>query len=91
MADAALLELRQASVIFNGAAAVDRVSLSVRRGEFVVLRGATGSGKSTVLKLLAGLVKPTSGEVIVAGDRVDSFSEMERRWLRRSIDRKSVV
>lgn len=85
MADAALLELRQASVIFNGAAAVDRVSLSVRRGEFVVLRGATGSGKSTVLKLLAGLVKPTSGEVIVAGDRVDSFSEMERRWLRRSM------
>lgn len=46
MADAALLELRQASVIFNGAAAVDRVSLSVRRGEFVVLRGATGSGKA---------------------------------------------
>ena len=85
MADAALLELRQASVIFNGAAAVDRVSLSVRRGEFVVLRGATGSGKSTVLKLLAGLVKSTSGEVVVAGDRVDSFSEMERRWLRRSM------
>lgn len=85
MADAALLELRQASVVFNGAAAVDRVSLSVGRGEFIVLRGATGSGKSTILKLLAGLVKPTSGEVIVAGDRVDGFSEMERRWLRRSM------
>jgi len=37
------------------------------------------------LKLLAGLVRPTSGEVIVAGDRVDHFNEMERRWLRRSM------
>ena len=64
---------------------VDRVSLTVGRGEFVLLRGPTGSGKSTVLKLLAGLVRPTSGEVIVAGDRVDHFNEMERRWLRRSM------
>lgn len=72
-------------MILDGAAAVDRVSLSVGRGEFVVLRGPTGSGKSTVLKLLAGLVQPTAGEVIVAGDRVDAFNEMERRWLRRSM------
>ena len=85
MAEAPLLELRRASVVFDGAAAADRVSLAVGRGEFVVLRGATGSGKSTVLKLLAGLVQPTAGEVIVAGDRVDEFNEMERRWLRRSM------
>lgn len=80
-----LLELRSASVILDGSAAVDRVSFAVGRGEFVLLRGATGCGKSTVLKLLAGLVKPTRGEVIVAGDRVDHFNEMERRWLRRSM------
>lgn len=80
-----LLELRSASVVLDGAAAADRVSFAVGRGEFVLLRGATGSGKSTVLKLLAGLVQPTQGEVIVAGDRVDRFSEMERRWLRRSM------
>ena len=85
MDGAPLLELRQASVVFDGAAAVDRVSLSVGRGELVVLRGPTGSGKSTVLKLLAGLVSPTAGEVIVAGDRVDAFNETERRWLRRSM------
>ena len=51
----------------------------------MLMIGPTGSGKSTVLKLLAGLVRPTSGEVIVAGDRVDHFNEMERRWLRRSM------
>ena len=80
-----LLELHSTSVIIDGSVVVDRVSLTVGRGEFVLLRGPTGSGKSTVLKLLAGLVRPTSGEVIVAGDRVDHFNEMERRWLRRSM------
>ena len=78
-----LLELHSTSVIIDGSVVVDRVSLTVGRGEFVLLRGPTGSGKSTVLKLLAGLVRPTS--VIVAGDRVDHFNEMERRWLRRSM------
>ena len=73
-----LLELHSTSVIIDGSVVVDRVSLTVGRGEFVLLRGPTGSGKSTVLKLLAGLVRPTSGEVIVAGDRVDHFNEMER-------------
>ena len=62
-----LLELHSTSVIIDGSVVVDRVSLTVGRGEFVLLRGPTGSGKSTVLKLLAGLVRPTSGEVIVAG------------------------
>ena len=80
-----LLELRSASVVIDDAVVVDRVSLAVARGEFVLLRGPTGSGKSTILKLLAGLIEPTSGEVVVAGDRVDHFNEMERRWLRRSM------
>lgn len=68
-----LLELHSTSVIIDGSVVVDRVSLTVGRGEFVLLRGPTGSGKSTVLKLLAGLVRPTSGEVIVAGRPCRSF------------------
>lgn len=85
MPDTALLELRQASVVFDGAATLDHLSLQVKRGEFVVLRGPTGCGKSTVLRLLAGLMQPSSGQILVAGDRVDEFNEMERRWLRRSM------
>jgi putative ABC transport system ATP-binding protein len=47
--------------------AVDGVSLEVRKGEFVALLGASGSGKSSVLNLIAGLDRPTSGSVVVQG------------------------
>jgi energy-coupling factor transport system ATP-binding protein len=48
--------------------AVDRVSLSIEEREFVVLLGANGSGKSTVAKMMNGLLVPTSGTVTVYGD-----------------------
>jgi putative ABC transport system ATP-binding protein len=47
--------------------AVDGVSLNVRKGEFVALLGSSGSGKSSVLNLIAGLDHPTSGGVVVQG------------------------
>jgi ABC-2 type transport system ATP-binding protein len=47
--------------------AVDRVSFSVRRGELAALLGPNGAGKSTAIKMLTGVLVPTSGEVLVAG------------------------
>lgn len=47
--------------------ALDNVSLTVRKGEFVAYAGANGAGKSTTLKILSGIMQPTSGEVEVLG------------------------
>ena len=57
--------------------AVDGVSLEVRSGEFVALLGSSGSGKSSVLNLIAGLDRPTSGSVIVQGRNLARLSREE--------------
>lgn len=63
--------------------ALNEINLEVKGGELVVLKGASGSGKSTILSLIAGLSKPTSGEVIVDNKRIsklpDNFSSLYRR------------
>ncbi len=61
---------------------LDQVSLAVPRGGVLGLIGASGSGKSTVLRLLAGLVRPTAGEVAVAGEIVDYASPRSVQALR---------
>ncbi len=54
--------------------AVDGVTLEVRAGEFVALLGSSGSGKSSVLNLIAGLDRPTSGSVVVHGSNLAELS-----------------
>lgn len=62
---------------FGGVAAVDKVSLSVRTGEIMGLVGPNGSGKTTVLNMLSGFLKPASGEVWLADENVTTFSTVQ--------------
>jgi len=55
--------------------AIRGVDLSVRQGEMVSIVGPSGSGKSTILNLLTGIDRPTAGEVVVDGQRIDRMGE----------------
>lgn len=55
--------------------AIDHISFSVERGEFVAITGASGSGKSTLMNMIGGIDNPTSGEVIIDGKCISSMSE----------------
>ena len=59
------------------------VDISIERGEFVAIMGPSGCGKSTLLNLLAGLDRPTAGEVWLDGKRIDGLSETDLARLRR--------
>lgn len=63
---------------------LDRVSLSIADGEFVVLEGRSGSGKSTLLSLLSGLDRPTSGRVLIADQDITDWREDDLAPLRNS-------
>jgi ABC-2 type transport system ATP-binding protein len=62
-----MLELRNVSKRFNGITAVDDVSFSARPGEITGYLGPNGSGKSTTMKMLVGLMQPTSGRILFSG------------------------
>lgn len=62
----------------GGVTAVDRLSLDVRDGEFLVLVGPSGCGKSTALKMIAGLEEISGGEVKIADEVVNDFAARDR-------------
>ncbi len=63
--------------------ALDHVSFSVEKGEFVAIVGASGSGKSTLLHLLGGVDRPTEGKVIIDGKDIYSFNDEKLAIFRR--------
>lgn len=67
----------------NKVTALDNVSFTVNKGEFVAIVGASGSGKSTLLHLIGGVDRPTSGKVFIDGKDIYKFNDDELAIFRR--------
>ena len=78
-----LVEAHDIALSFGPTPALRGATLSVARGEILAVMGPSGSGKSTLLHCLAGILVPDSGEVRLAGQRIDTLREQERSALRR--------
>ena len=63
--------------------AIDNISFTVEKGEFVAIVGASGSGKSTLLHLIGGVDRPTSGKVFIDGKDIHKFNDDELAIFRR--------
>ena len=63
--------------------ALKQVSFFVEEGEFIAIMGPSGCGKSTLLNLLGGLLKPTSGRILIDGINISSLTDSERTSIRR--------
>ena len=73
------------SISFEGQTVLDAVSFELKRGETKVVLGVSGSGKSTILKLCLGLIRPDSGHIYVLGHDVTAMTEEELFELRNKI------
>lgn len=77
-----VLEFRDVHLAFDEKVVLRGVSFKLGRGRTKIVLGASGSGKSTILKLVLGLLKPDSGEIWINGERTDLMSEQEMMRVR---------
>jgi heme ABC exporter ATP-binding subunit CcmA len=76
LSDESAVELRDVDKLYDRVRALDKVSVTLARGELILVEGSNGAGKSTLLRMLAGVTRPTRGSVRVLG--ADPFTSAGR-------------
>src|SRR5689334_23912198 len=69
------IEFRNVSVSFDERVALDDVSFTLAQGEMIFVTGISGSGKSVLLRIAMGLLKPDSGQVFIEGREIENLNE----------------
>jgi phospholipid/cholesterol/gamma-HCH transport system ATP-binding protein len=79
------IEFRGVRLFFDDKVILDGIDFTVRRGETKVVLGGSGGGKSTIIKLILGLLKPDAGQILIDGEDVTDYDEAEMMTVRRKI------
>lgn len=79
------IEFRDVSLAFGDRVILDRVSFAVRHGESKIVMGGSGTGKSTILRLALGLIRPDSGRIFIEGEEITNLTEEELMEIRSKI------
>ncbi len=80
-----VIEFRDVHLAFDEKKILDGISFSVRRGETKLILGQSGGGKSTIIRLILGLLKPDSGEILIDGEEITGYSEPDMMPVRQKI------
>ena len=78
-----VIKVRKLKIAFGSKVVLDEIDLDLYPGETLAVIGPSGTGKSTVLKVMTGLLKPTSGSVIIQGQETNGFDESQWDELRK--------
>jgi len=79
------IEFRDVHLAFDDKVVLDGVSFTVRRGVTKIVLGGSGSGKSTIINLILGLLKPDSGQIFIDGEDITKYDEPEMMGVRKKI------
>jgi len=79
------IEFIDVDLAFDDQVILDKVSFSVRQGETRIVLGGSGSGKSTIINLILGLIKPDAGQILLEGEDITGLDDMEMMRIRRKI------
>ncbi len=79
------IEFRNVTMIFDDRNVLDDLSFKVMKGETKIILGGSGSGKSTTIKLVLGLLKPDNGQILVNGEDITNYSETQMMRVRKNI------
>jgi len=79
------IEFRDVYLSFDDKKILNGISFTVRRGETKIILGRSGGGKSTTIRLILGLLKPDSGEILIDGEDITDYTEVEMMEVRKKI------
>lgn len=79
------IEFRDVTIDYDGRKVLNNLSFKVMKGETKIILGGSGCGKSTTIKLVLGLIKPDSGQILVNGEDITYYSEVDMMRVRKKI------